>query len=93
MTFHPGQKVVCINTGPSRFGWQSRPKILRKGAIYTVTACWNHAVNKVPAVTLAEVEPSFGYNGFDAERFAPIDNRPTDISEFKKMLVPDKQDA
>ena len=91
--FYVGQKVVCINNGPSRFGWQSRPKILKKGAIYTVTKCWHHEVNKVPAVSLAEVEPIFGYNGFDAARFAPIDKRPTDISIFKRMLTPSKQDA
>jgi hypothetical protein len=91
--FQVGQKVVCINNGPSRFGWQSRPKILRKGAIYTVTACWIHDVNHVPAVTLAEVKPTFGYNGFDAARFAPVDKRDTDITIFKKMLTPSKQDA
>ena len=91
--FHVGQKVVCINNGTSRFGWQSRPKALKKGAIYTVTACWNHEVNKIPAVTLAEVEPTFGYNGFDAERFAPINQRPTNIEVFRRMLTPSKQDA
>lgn len=91
--FHVGQKVVCVDNGPSRFGWKSRPKILRKGAIYTVTACWIHEINKVPAVNLAEVKNTFGYNGFDAARFRPVTSRDTDITVFKKMLSPDLQDA
>lgn len=91
--FYVGQKVVCIDNGPSRFGWQSRPKILRKGGIYTVTACWHHEISQVPAVTLAEVQPTFGYNGFDAARFSPIKDRPTSIEIFKRMLNPSKQDA
>jgi hypothetical protein len=91
--FQVGERVVCINNGHSRFGWQSRPKTLKKGGIYTVTKCWLHEVNKVPAVTLAEVQPTFGYNGFDATRFAPINHRPTDISALKKLLNPKLQDA
>lgn len=91
--FHVGQKVVCVDNGPSRFGWKSSPTKLKKGAIYTVTACWMHEISKVPAITVAEVAPTFGYNGFDAARFRPVTSRDTDITIFRKMLSPDLQDA
>lgn len=91
--FSPGQKVVCINNGPSRFGRKSTPKRLRKGAIYTVTHSFNHPINRVPAVLLVEVQPGFGYSAFDAERFAPVRDRPTSIEVFKRMLTPSKEKA
>ncbi len=91
--FHVGQRVVCINNGPSRFGKGTCPRTLRKGGIYTVTSCFFHEVNKVPAVLLAEVEPTFGYSAFDAARFAPIKERETNIEIFKEMLVPHREDA
>lgn len=91
--FHPGQKVLCINNGPSRFGNKFSPPTLRKGAIYTVTHCWHHQINDTSAVLLAEASPTNGYAGFDATRFVPIKERPTSIEIFKKMLRPEKQDA
>jgi hypothetical protein len=97
--FTVGQKVVCIDgSAPSRdvkFSLGSRYP--DDGKIYTIRECliWGGS----PAVRLQEIvnpklnfiHEGFSEQAFSPERFRPVIQRKTDISIFKAMLTPSKE--
>lgn len=91
MAFYVGQKVVCVDDSPSKWG---DPSLLTKGAIYTI----RKVVMEGRGVWLDEVSHDrpdniFGYEAFWAWRFRPAVEKKTDISIFTKMLTPKMEDA
>jgi hypothetical protein len=93
MTFHVGQKVVCIKAehDPSRFDWEKLPRL---DAIYCVR--WTDG----ETVRLAEIvnrlyfyEEGLSELRFNSWRFRPIVETKTDISIFTKMLTPKRVTA
>lgn len=94
MTFHVGQKVVCVDASDmdTYFSDVSCPV---EGGIYTVR---NFRETGESAIRLVEiVNPKHpwmdGFNecGFRPSRFRPIVERKTDISIFTSMLNPSKR--
>lgn len=90
MSFHVGQKVVCINddwTHPLRRLVGTVP---RKGAIYHVRGFDRFAPAFIYLVEIVNmVPPTFTSEpAFLAESFRPIVERKTDISIFTKLLAP-----
>lgn len=86
MTFEPGQRVECIDA-------DGAPQLRLKG-VYTVKdtigpckQLWRGTVVYEQSVHLHEAEPHQPYTAFAAQRFRPIQERPTDISVFKEMLI------
>lgn len=82
MNFRIGMKVACVDPiGP-----------LTKGRVYTVLGL---SKGKVTGALILDVDcwanPERYGNGWYACRFRPIVDRKTDISIFKRMLVPSKQ--
>lgn len=91
MSFHVGQRVVCVDAE-----WPTSGKSpLSKGTVYTVTKCFvGHYYNggAFPTgqigelVELAETSnPSDDARGFKVSRFRPLDESRLDI--FRAMLV------
>ncbi len=93
MTFRVGQKVVCVDDGGSVGTWVGGEDIY-KGAVYTIHSTFSFEGDKF--VRLFEVKRSrqctekWGHDGYGAHRFRPIVERKTDISIFKRMLLPQK---
>lgn len=94
MTFRAGQRVICVNN--------SNAKQLELKKIYTVYRSFGIIKSKVKdtgergkleVILLYEAIPDYDCMGFDARRFRPAVERPTDISIFTKMLIPKKEDA
>jgi hypothetical protein len=90
VSFHVGQKVVCI-----RDDWSDGSPPLRNGAIYTVVGitapikCFSFGGPSMcrPTIILAEAKNPNGDDiGFNHERFRPVIERKTDISIFTAML-------
>lgn len=102
MTFHVGQKVVCVDDHFKRpFSYENRPKAKR---IYTVRAIYQECFcpnDWAPALLLEEItnKPrmwlTLGFHeaGFAAGRFRPVQERKTDISIFIQMLSGNKSSA
>jgi len=81
MTFHVGQKVVCVDaSGLKRTS-------LAKGSVYTVDIV--HA----RGISVAEIPQPNRERGYFFRRFRPVTERKTDISIFTKMLTPQGVDA
>jgi hypothetical protein len=79
MTFHIGQKVVCVDAAV-----RERPCSLKKDNIYTIT---NTGIFLSDAwVAVAEARPADGSIGFYADRFRPVVEKKTDISMFTALL-------
>ena len=92
MTFEPGQKVVCVDADGAL--------MLTLKAIYTVKWVkgpflqrWRGKIVCEVSIYLAEAETEAGYEGFAADRFRPIQERATDISVFREMLIDIPVDA
>ncbi|MGV2110129.1 hypothetical protein ACQZ46_02500 [Agrobacterium salinitolerans] len=97
--FTVGQKVVCVDgSAPSREQkLRLGSRYPDEGKIYTIRECliWGGS----PAVRLEEiVNPllNFAFDGFSEQafspaRFRPVIQRKTDISIFKAMLNPSKE--
>ena len=93
ISFHVGQKVVCIDGQPSseltKGGWCPRT-----GGIYTVRSvfAWNDArYLRLEEYRHTGSEGPWGENGWDASRFRPVAKRKTSIEIFKAMLTPSKE--
>lgn len=94
MTFHVGQKVVCIKAGSpgSEAAWTSvGARYVRLNGIYTIRAInvWGDGAklrfveldNRHLEGVYSEIEP-----GFRATHFRPIVDRKTDISFAHEIL-------
>lgn len=98
MSFHVGQKVVCVDDDWTAPGYDV-PTGLTVGSVYTITGVISSSVHCAEymgardhlALLLAEVDhPIFPDIGFASPRFRPV--KTTDISIFRAMLVaPPKQ--
>ena len=90
MTFRNGQRVVCVDANPSRWGDESG---LVEGTIYTISgfADGEHG----PGVLITEVPlPDEGeYYCFRSSRFRPVQERKkqTRIDVFTKLLDGSRQ--
>lgn len=89
MIFRGGQKVVCINDGPSMF--TGLPTTVLRGKVYTVKRSWAQEFSEggwANVLLLVEAIPGFKHKFFHADRFRPACERPTDISCFTELLNP-----
>lgn len=96
MSFHIGQRVVCINDqmdgGATRWKDATYPVF---GQIYTV-----RGMAVLPGGLILRLEeiicPTFGRDneeaGFGADHFRPVIERKTDISVFQRMLNPNMRE-
>lgn len=96
MTFHVGQKVVCVDD--KNWGHPEPPLNWPvTGRVYTVrgfSAAWDE--NGSNGLLLAEVSSGNYFDageevGFKRRRFRPIVETKTDISIFKRMLTPQRK--
>jgi hypothetical protein len=96
VSFHVGQKIVCIHDGwrhPFIYLVQSLPK---KGAIYHVRGFEGEKYDPAAAVGCAYIwlseivnPPVSGIEpSFSVRFFRPVTERKTDISVFTKLLTP-----
>lgn len=109
MTFHVGQKVVCVDTADRLSNithhadgtpYQPIDFWLTKGAIYTVRWCGIMADHDLYppylGVLLVEInreDDRWLDSPFVASRFRPIVEKKTDISIFTAMLNPNERVA
>lgn len=82
MTFRVGQRVECVDDSPDYLG---RPLVVSKGSKYTIADVFD--LFGETGVTLLEVDPGAA-PGWRASRFRAVVERKTDISIFKRLLVP-----
>lgn len=81
--FKVGQKVVCVDDGPSLIGL---PCSAVKGEVYTVSGNGIGPYSKLPTVTLVEVAPNPLSNGtFRASRFRPVQE--TGMEMLRAILI------
>ena len=98
MSFHVGQRVVCVNDEWQdwwphyEYWWPHKPI---KGHIYTIRAVRYDPIRKGDGVLLYEIhnperlwgDGNTGEGGFMAYKFRPLTERKTDISVFKRILA------
>ena len=93
MTFHVGQKIVCVDDDVFEGDPQRR---LFTGQIYTVARTYPQGSTSgntkrygpgVPCIDLLEVQ-RVDHVPYAAARFRPVVERKTDISIFQAMLSP-----
>ena len=102
--FRVGQKVVLVNdkaSDPTARRYYEANGIVYPvcKVIYTVRKVAPHSISGMILLLLEEIDnreasSSLGFAlepGFEAYRFRPVVNRPTDISVFKAMLNTSKQ--
>lgn len=85
--FRVGQKVVCVDASQPRITGNKHD--LKKGAIYTVAAAGlihPSDVKELPCILVEELPDHT--DGLWQHRFRPIVEHKTDISIFKRLLVP-----
>lgn len=87
--FYVGQKVVCVEDGAIFPRPNSRWEYpIKKGGIYTVAwagTCDSHPLYEPYAgVHLVEIKRHID-RPFDACRFAPLEEKPDAIEQFRKM--------
>ncbi len=92
--FQIGQKVVCVDVSIKKRGRIPVTQHIKKNGIYTIRAVGRDTVyfeSEEQMVWLQEVRRS-NYTHedapFHAARFRPLVEKKTDISIFKKMLIP-----
>lgn len=90
MTFHVGQKVVCVDDTKANVPVAlDRMGGLTRGRIYTVRqnglASW---IDGRPCVRLEEIVRPFPDTPYWAHRFRPVIERETSIEVFTAMLTP-----
>jgi hypothetical protein len=93
MSFHVGQKVVCIRAdcdAGKYWGLQEKPVL---GEIYTVSAAeFISPITGRRCIGIAELSPPPS-GGYRTSRFRPIVERKTSIEIFTAMLNPSKVEA
>lgn len=86
--FRVGQKVVCVDVRPSPMG---RPPIeLTLNAVYMISYIAPPDIWGDIGLGLVDIEyirDVFHRPEFNARRFRPVVDRPTDISIFTRMLT------
>jgi len=104
--FHVGQKVVLVDDKWPRRTYDAQIRRPEKGGIYTIRGIrislvaerggerpcllLNEIVNPEVIVTSPQGR-GFGEPAFDFSRFRPVLTRQTNISVFKAMLTPSKE--
>ena len=100
MSFHPGQKVVCVDDTPA-ITRGIHTAYLEKGKVYTIRRCadwpfWTCFLfgrPEIPGVWLAEIVRPLDHSGrehpFSAVRFRPLDEARLD--QFRVHLAPINQ--
>lgn len=84
MTFRVGQKVVCVDDGPHRSGWNPHGDAPIKNKVYTVVGVETY--RGLVGIHLREIRNG-SHNGlYKAMRFRPAVERKTDISVFTEIL-------
>lgn len=86
MSFHIGQKVVCVDDRPSSSGY---PAPFKKGDVFTVALVkrmWDGVGIDLVELPRASIECG-GHTLYNSKRFRPITERKTDISIFKRILA------
>ena len=101
MTFHVGQKVVCVDDGPGQLrGTRVWERPIVNGQIYTIR--WVGIAPYYNRLGVRLVGVDRGPDKFNREwddmplnahRFRPLIERKTDISIFTAMLKPSKVEA
>lgn len=96
MSFHVGQKVVCVDTAERHRTLVPASTYLRVGAVYTIRwvgECPYKPWDDGPTVRLEEIIrpdhvdiPEWNDFPFSATRFRPAIERKTDIGVFTEML-------
>lgn len=100
--FRVGQKVVCINSRVTpdyhAKGLDYRGDLdgLRDGEVYTIREVFYCCLHQRVLVCLREIKRDISNRtrhefGFEPRRFRPVAERKTDISVFKAMLNPSKE--
>lgn len=100
--FTVGQKVVCVNADVTAgyripgLNYSGDLSGLRDGAVYTIREVFLCDIHGRVLISLNEIrrrvqEGTKQEFGFDPRRFRPVDHRKTDISVFKAMLNPSKE--
>jgi hypothetical protein len=85
MMFVKGQRVVCVFDGEFSKNYGLPQPVPKLGAIYTVAKFLKE--DGVPLVMLHEISnKSYPDGAYWAERFAPIQEKKTDISLFQTIL-------
>lgn len=101
MTFHVGQKVVCVYDKPldghderNRPGGEYTPNWPVAGVVYTIRSidCWGFRLEEIRNPT-RQFKDGYGEARWKPRRFRPIVARKTDISIFQRMLLPQGVDA
>lgn len=91
--FRIGQEVVCVDDSDADLPNGRSHRHLVKGHIYTVTRIGLiHPLDpdKLPCICVAEAPSPWGYW---EHRFRSREEKKTDISIFKEMLLPKKKKA
>jgi hypothetical protein len=89
ITFHAGQRVVCVDASPNR---RCGLKLLARGKIYIIRAIdqkpgWEAPGWGVHLDGIWVVHPN-GYEwAINPKRFRPVVNRPTNIEIFRELLA------
>lgn len=97
MTFHVGQKVVCVDDLPSINARITRAPSLTKGQVFTIRdmEIWKGVLLvrlvEIVAAPFDFIDRGWLEPSWRASRFRPIVERKTDISIFTSMLNPSKQ--
>lgn len=92
MSFHVGQRVVCVDATARDCRAWTPDEALEKGIVYTIARVFSHPCGEIDEfVELVERRRSefckeyWGHRGYSIYRFRPLDERRLDI--FREMLV------
>lgn len=83
-----GQKVVCVNDKPPPRPYLWTKSYLKRGRIYTIRETGLITAGGSCGVKLVGIKLGPRDDPFGQIRFRPVVERKTDISVFKKMLLP-----
>jgi hypothetical protein len=91
ITFHVGQRVVCVDASPNkRYG---PLRMLKRGRIFVIRAIddkpgWEAPGWGVHLEGIIIIHPDTGREwAMKPSRFRPVVDRPTDIEIFRKLLA------
>lgn len=88
MTFHVGQKVLCVDsTSPAFFVWDNSGLLsLKVGEVYIVTATTSRwGQQSIQCAELPNINSLGGKRWYQAKRFRPVVERKTSIELFHQI--------